>query len=79
MDLLTASIIGRIPVTILDRVVTTFLGFGISKLYSRIIYRGEVKIGGSMLTLIRYGKYEKNPFAVFSYHASSFMQAKSSG
>ena len=38
MDLLTASIIGRIPVTILDRVVTTFLGFGISKLYSRIIY-----------------------------------------
>ena len=37
MDLLTASIIGRIPVTILDRVVTTFLGFGISKLYSRII------------------------------------------
>ena len=79
MDLLTSSIIGRIPVTILDRVVTTFLGFGISKLYSRIIYRGEVKIGGSMLTLIRYGKYEKNPFAVFSCHASSFMQAKSSG
>ena len=38
MDLLTSSIIGRIPVTILDRVVTTFLGFGISKLYSRIIY-----------------------------------------
>ena len=29
-----------------------------------------------MLTLIRYGKYEKNPFAVFSCHASSFMQAK---
>lgn len=38
MDLLTSSIIGRIPVTILDRVVTTFLGFGISKLYGRIIY-----------------------------------------
>ena len=38
MDLLTSSIIGRIPVNILDRVVTTILGFGISKLYSRIIY-----------------------------------------
>lgn len=38
MDLLTAAIIGRIPVTILDRVITTFSGFGISKLYSRIIY-----------------------------------------
>lgn len=38
MNFPTAAIIGRIPVTILDRVVTTFLGFGISKLYSRIIY-----------------------------------------
>lgn len=38
MNFPTAAIIGRIPVTILDRVITTFLGFGISKLYSRIIY-----------------------------------------
>lgn len=38
MNFPTVAIIGRIPVTILDRVVTTFLGFGISKLYSRIIY-----------------------------------------
>lgn len=38
MNFPTAAIIGRIPVTILDRVITTFSGFGISKLYSRIIY-----------------------------------------
>lgn len=38
MNFPTVTIIGRIPVTVLDRVVTTFLGFGISKLYSRIIY-----------------------------------------
>lgn len=38
MNFPTAAIIGRIPVTILDRVITTFSGFGLSKLYSRIIY-----------------------------------------
>lgn len=38
MNFPTAAIIRRIPVTILDRVITTFSGFGISKLYSRIIY-----------------------------------------
>lgn len=32
-----------------------------------------------MLTLIRYGKYEKIPFAVFSYHASRFLHEKSFG
>ena len=40
MDFLTAAIIGRIPVTILDRVITTFSGFGIGKLYSKIMYGG---------------------------------------
>lgn len=38
MDFLTAAILGRIPITILDRVITTFLGFGLSKLYSKIMY-----------------------------------------
>lgn len=40
MDFLAASIIGRIPVTVLDRVITTFSGFGISKLYSKIMHGG---------------------------------------
>lgn len=43
MDFLPAAIIGRIPVTILDRVITTFSGFGISKLYSKIMYMGGGK------------------------------------
>ena len=40
MNFLTASIIGRIPVTVLDRVITTFSGFGLSKLYSKIMHGG---------------------------------------
>ena len=35
-----SAIIGRIPVTVLDRVITTFSGFGISKLYSKIMHGG---------------------------------------
>ncbi|MCR5289278.1 MAG: hypothetical protein K6E51_04735 [Treponema sp.] len=37
LDFLTSAIIGRIPVTILDRVITTFAGFGISKLYRKVL------------------------------------------
>ena len=33
---LASAILGRIPVTILDRIITTFAGFGIFKLYSKI-------------------------------------------
>lgn len=36
---LTAAFIGRIPVTVLDRVITTFAGFGIYKLYEKLKYR----------------------------------------
>lgn len=39
LDFLASSILGRIPVTILDRVITTFAGFGVFKLY------GSLKIG----------------------------------
>ena len=35
-NFLTAAIIGRIPVTILDRIITTFAGFGVYKLYDKI-------------------------------------------
>ena len=40
LDFLASAIIGRIPVTILDRVITTFAGFGVSSLYSKIMYGG---------------------------------------
>ena len=40
MNFPAAAIIGRIPVTVLDRVITTFSGFGISKLYSKIMHGG---------------------------------------
>ncbi len=40
LDFLVSAIIGRIPVTILDRVITTFAGFGVSSLYSKIMYGG---------------------------------------
>ncbi len=36
-NFLTTAIIGRIPVTILDRIITTFAGFGIYKLYNKFI------------------------------------------
>ena len=37
INFLTAAIIGRIPVTILDRIITTFAGFGLYKLYNKFI------------------------------------------
>ena len=35
-NFLTSAILGRIPVTILDRVISTFAAFGVFKLYSKI-------------------------------------------
>ncbi|MBP5158493.1 MAG: hypothetical protein ILP18_11555 [Treponema sp.] len=37
LGFLTSAIVGRIPVTMLDRVISTFAGFGIAKLYDRFI------------------------------------------
>ena len=37
INFLAAAIIGRIPVTILDRIITTFAGFGLYKLYNKFI------------------------------------------
>ena len=37
LNFLTSAILGRIPVTILDRIITTFAGFGVYKLYTRIV------------------------------------------
>ena len=39
-DFLASSILGRIPVIILDRIITTFAGFGIFKLHTRIMSHG---------------------------------------
>ena len=38
MGVLASCIVGRIPITILDRVITTFAGFGIFLLYSSYSY-----------------------------------------
>lgn len=40
MGVLASCIVGRIPITILDRIITTFAGFGIYLTYTRIMYRG---------------------------------------
>lgn len=39
MGVLASCIVGRIPVTILDRIITTFAGFGLYLIYTRIMYR----------------------------------------
>lgn len=39
MGVLASCIVGRIPITILDRIITTFTGFGIYLLYTRLMYR----------------------------------------
>lgn len=49
MGVLASCIVGRIPVTILDRIITTFAGFGIYILYTRFMYRGGA--GGSPINL----------------------------
>ncbi|MEE3314023.1 MAG: hypothetical protein VZR56_07685 [Treponema sp.] len=47
LGVLASSILGRIPITVLDRIITTFLGFGISVLYTKLLYRrgGSNKAG----------------------------------
>ena len=47
---LASAILGRIPVTILDRIITTFAAFGIFNLYSKIKTSIQ-KIGGGQLPL----------------------------
>lgn len=46
--LLSSAIFGRIPVTVPDRVIATFAGFGIFKLYTHIAcsFRGRHAVGG---------------------------------
>ena len=59
LNLLTSAIFGRIPVIALDRVITTFAGFGIFKLYSHFQHRGGVQV----LSIIQHPRnYEKKTF-----------------
>lgn len=47
MGVLASCIIGRIPITVLDRCITTFAGFGISiayKKYTKQLYRGGQRL-----------------------------------
>ena len=39
LGVLASSILGRIPITVLDRIITTFAGFGLSVLYTKLMYR----------------------------------------
>ena len=39
LGVLASSILGRIPITVLDRIITTFAGFGLSILYTKFLYR----------------------------------------
>ena len=38
LGFLASAILGRIPVTILDRVIATFIGFGAAKAYGRLVH-----------------------------------------
>lgn len=58
-----SSILGRIPITVLDRIITTFAGFGFSILYTKHLSRGGAAIRLAVttnehekITLIPYGK-----------------------
>ena len=46
LSFLGAGIVGRITITILDRIITTFAGLGISKLYLLIIQKNKTQGGG---------------------------------
>lgn len=41
MGVLASCIVGRIPITILDRIITTFAGYGFFIIYKRLMLRGS--------------------------------------
>lgn len=73
---LASAILGRIPVTILDRIITTFAAFGIFNLYSKIKTSIQ-KIGGggySFLWKLRIN-YEKTSLHLFDFDGPLLMQS----
>lgn len=76
LSFLASAILGRIPVTILDRIITTFAGFGIFKLYSKIksAIQKKVRGGYSFLANLRI-KYEKASLHLFDFNSPLLMQS----
>ena len=74
---LASAILGHIPVTILDRIITTFAGFGIFKLYSKIkisIRKNSMEGGYSFLANLKK-TYEKTSLHLFDFNSSLLMQS----
>ena len=62
LSFLGAGIVGRIPITILDRIITTFAGLGISKLYLHIIQKNKIGGGGSLIAVLSNERVFKADF-----------------
>lgn len=58
MSILATSIVGRIPITTLDRIITTFAGFGIARLY--LYVEQKIKMGGRFIRAIRLNESKCN-------------------
>ena len=67
MGVLASCIVGRIPITILDRVITTFAGFGIFLLYTKLVG----KWGGVIISL-QVQNESKNE-AIYNYEKTSLL------
>ncbi|MBQ1869930.1 MAG: hypothetical protein II146_05600, partial [Treponema sp.] len=67
---LASAILGRIPVTILDRIITTFAAFGIFKLYSKIKTTIQKKSRGGVLIID-----EKTSLHLFDFDGPLLMQS----
>ena len=72
LGILGASIVGRIPMTILDRIITTFAGFGISKLYFYILQKNKRTGGGIPLIAILLNEKVSNTDSVPLYIGYNF-------
>ena len=75
LDFLEAAIFGRIPVTLLDRFITTFAGFGVYKPYTRIInsIHGERQISAYKILLFLNSKEMRKKDSII-YNSKQFLQ-----
>lgn len=62
LSFLGAGIVGRIPITILDRIITTFAGLGISKLYLHIIQKNKIGGGSPLIAVLSNERVFKADF-----------------
>lgn len=68
LGVLASSIIGRIPITVLDRIITTFAGFGISILYTKCLYRGVYTPRRLMAEHCKHEKNNHNHINLYNPH-----------